>query len=155
MNGRWGSARRAARYSSGVNPDNPITAAPTQIAPGRFQLVVPDGWLQGRGAFGGLVLAPMVRAALLVATPGPERRVRTLTAEIVAPVLPGAADLSVEELRAGSGTTTLAVRLLQEGELRAHGVVVIGRARKDAPVWRGSIEMKPWRDAAPIPDGAL
>jgi len=133
-----------------MNREDDITTAPELVAPGRFRFTYPDGWQQGRGAFGGMVLAPMVRAAVAFAA-APERKARTLTAEIVAPVLSGPADLAVEELRAGSGTSTLAVRLIQEGELRAHAVVVLGRPRPGAPGWTPPPPpMRPWREVPPL-----
>ena len=60
------------------------------VAEGRYALDVPDGWAQGRGAFGGLVLGAMLRAVTR-AEPDPARRVRSVTGEIPAPVLPGLA----------------------------------------------------------------
>jgi len=106
----------------------------------RFALEVPDGLQQGRGAWGGVVTGAMVAAAQLV-DPRPEMAVRTLSAQLVAPVLVGRLNLHVEELRRGSATNTLAVRGLDEaGALLAHGVVVLGAARRgdampDGPPW--------------------
>lgn len=93
-----------------------------------FALDVPDGWQQGRGAYGGYVLATIVRAVEAVhATP--ERRLRTLTAELAGPLLPGAATIELDPLRVGSGTSTIAARVVQDGELKAHAVLVLGRDR--------------------------
>jgi hypothetical protein len=108
--------------------------------PLRFTLDVPDGLQQGRGAWGGVATGAMVAAAQLV-DPRPEMAVRTLSAQLVAPVLVGTLHVVVEVLRTGSATTTLAVRGLDErGALLAHGVVVLGSPRTgeampDGPAW--------------------
>lgn len=101
---------------------------PTRIDDRTFSLRVPDGWQQGRGAYGGYVLATIVRA-VEAAHGGSERAVRTLTAELAGPLLPGLATIEVDPLRLGSGTSTIAARLVQDGELKAHAVLVLGRDR--------------------------
>jgi len=93
-----------------------------------FAVDVPSGWTQGRGAFGGLVVGWMVRAAELCEADA-ARVVRTLSGQIVGPVQPGTASLSVETLREGSGVSTRAVRLVQGGAVLAHAVVSLGRPR--------------------------
>ena len=60
-----------------------------------------------------------------------ERPLRSLTAELCGPVMPGPATISVEPLRRGSGVTTLAARLEQGGEVLAHVVGVFGRPREE------------------------
>lgn len=125
--------------------------------PLRFTLDVPDGLQQGRGAWGGVVTGAMVSAAQQV-DPRPEMAVRTLSAQLVAPVLVGRLILHVEELRRGSATTTLAVRGIDEdGSLLAHGVVVLGAPRRgdampDGPGWLSVVppsELAPGPDAVP------
>jgi acyl-CoA thioesterase len=129
----------------------------TAVSPrgdGRYHIDVPDGWQQGRGAFGGLVLAYLVRAG--EATIGDDQRLlRSLTAEIVGPVLPGAAEVEVEILRAGSGVTTAAARLVQNGEVQAHAVLACGRPRAAyelAPVLAPP-PLPPWRELPVAPMG--
>jgi hypothetical protein len=94
----------------------------------------------------------MVRAIEAVEA-SPERPLRTLTAEICGPVLPGPAQIRVEPLRSGTGISTLAARLEQDGVVLAHAVAVLGRTRTSdvdfcdlAPP-----EAPPWRDVAPFP----
>jgi acyl-CoA thioesterase len=125
---------------------------------GRWQVVVPEGWAQGRGAFGGLVVGWMTRAAE-AAEVDSERTVRTLCAHIVGPVQVGPATLVVEPLREGSGVSTRAVKLLQPTrngaeELLAHAVVSLGRRRvADRDFTRGSAPQAPAAsslDVAPI-----
>lgn len=120
---------------------------------GHFAWEIPDGWQQGRGAYGGLVIAALVQAANLTVNgegKPPERPVRSVTAELPGPALVGACELKVETLRAGSGMSTVAVRLIQKGEVLAHAVVILGRSRVQEEGW---VELSPpwvppWRELA-------
>lgn len=101
---------------------------PLRLDEGRFAFDVADGWQQGRGAFGGLVLAAMARALEQhVAQPG--WPLRALNAEIFAPVTAGPAAIDVETLRRGTGVATLSARLGQEGEVRARATAAFGKPR--------------------------
>jgi acyl-CoA thioesterase len=126
--------------------------SPVARGEGRFSVDVPDGWQQGRGAFGGLVLAMLARAAEAAAA-DPGRALRSLSGQIVGPVQPGAADVAVEVLRAGSGVTAVAARLVQEGAVQAHAVVTLGKSRATfaAAPTMAPPAARPWRELAPIP----
>lgn len=89
---------------------------------------VPEGWQQGRGAFGGLTLALLARAAAATIDAA-ERPLRTVTGEIPAAVLVGPARVKVTPLRAGSGLTTLAAHLEQGADVVAHAVLGFGKTR--------------------------
>ncbi|MCY1008300.1 thioesterase family protein [Nannocystis pusilla] len=117
----------------------------TPTGPGQFRAEVPDGWQQGRGAFGGLVIALLVRAAAAAAA-DPTRPLRSLGAELCGPTQPGPADLFVDALRTGTGVTTLAVRLVQAGEVQAHAVAVHARTRDAGLQWT---ELRPPEFTAP------
>lgn len=95
---------------------------------GRYLATVPDGWQQGRGAFGGLVLGTLARA-MLHAEREADRTLRSLNGEIVGPVLPGRADVTVEALRRGNGVSSWEARLTQSGEVLARASAVFGKAR--------------------------
>jgi len=95
---------------------------------GTWAWTVPEGWRQGRGAFGGLTLATLVRAAS-ESPDAKDRALRTLTAEIPAAVASGASNVRVETLRAGSGLSTLVARVEQNGETVAHAVLSFGKTR--------------------------
>ena len=122
---------------------------PRRTGDRRFALEVPDGWQQGRGAFGGLVLGAAVRAVEGFAGQ-PDRPLRTLTAELCGPLLPGPAEILVEPLRLGTGTSTVAARVIQGDELAAHAVLVLGRHRTDdgAGIGMARPPMPDWRGQA-------
>lgn len=104
---------------------------PERTGEATFRFVVEDGWQQGRGAFGGLVVASLVRA-IEAAEGASDRRVRSVTAELPGPLLVGEAEIRVERLRAGTGVSTWAARTVQGGETVAHAVAVLGKARAHA-----------------------
>jgi acyl-CoA thioesterase len=123
-------------------------STPTRREPGVFQIDVPDGWQQGRGAFGGLVLAHLVRAIeAFDDSADAGRRLRSLTAEICGPVPTGVSALHVERLRTGTGVSTLAARIVRDGEVLAHAVGVLGRPRAEGTDFTALPDppMPPWR----------
>jgi hypothetical protein len=126
---------------------------PRSIGALRFSATIPEGWEQGRGAFGGLVVAALIRA-MEASEPTPDRSLRSLTAEICGPVLAGEIEIAVRVLRRGSGVTTLAAQIEQDGEVAAHAVGVLGRARADRPrrSFLAPPSPPPWREVAPLPD---
>ncbi|HWO27038.1 MAG TPA: thioesterase family protein [Kofleriaceae bacterium] len=119
-----------------------------------FRLDVPPGWRQGRGAFGGLTIGAAVRAIELRVA-DPRRKVRSVTAELTAPVEAGPAELAVDVLRSGSSVTVARAALRQAGEVRAHAVAVLAadRPATGALAWRELEPPRspPWRDLAPAP----
>ena len=113
------------------SPLTPFESATHVVArgDGTFAWVVPDGWQQGRGAWGGLVVAAIVRAAQ-ACEPDPDRSVRTVSAQITAPAVVGEHRLSVRAVRVGSAMSTWAARVeTAAGEPVAEGVVILGAAR--------------------------
>jgi hypothetical protein len=125
---------------------------------GAFAVDVPSGWLQGRGAFGGLVAAWLARAAEGTEA-DPERALRTLAVEIVGPVRVGPARLTVEPLRIGNGVSTYDVRLLQTEDggleaIQAHAVASFGKRRvpdRDFSVLRAPSDVPPASEVEPLP----
>ena len=135
------------------NADLTTLTTPRRTDAHRFSLDVPDGWQQGRGAFGGFVIASLARAIETVVDDR-SRTIRSLTATLCGPVAVGAADILVETLRIGSGTSALAARVVQDGEVQAHAVIVLGRTRNVTAQWSelGSPDaMPPWRDVPALP----
>ncbi len=116
---------------------------------------MPEGWRQGRGAYGGLTIAAAIRA-IEQRVADPRRVVRAVTAELPAPTLPGEARFAVDILRSGSSLTVARAALHQGDEVTAHAVVTLAATRaSDAPSWRElrPPDATPWRDAAVFPHG--
>jgi len=107
----------------------------------QFRLDVPAGWRQGRGAYGGYTIAALIRA--IEQTVGDHaREVRSVTAELPAPVEVGTAEVRVEILRTGNKLSAARAWLVQHGETRAHAVAILAATRPGA----GPLG---WRDLAP------
>lgn len=138
-----------------TDPDLDFEAVtrPVATATGHYTLEVPDGWQQGRGAFGGLVVCALVRA-IEHAAASPDRSLRTLMAALPGATGVGPAAIEVELLRVGSGQTTASARLLQGGELMASATAVLARARgADAEALTALAPplLRPWTEVAAIP----
>lgn len=130
---------------------------PTRIDGTRFSIVVPEGWRQGRGAFGGLCVAALVRA-IEATVADPARRVRSVTAELPGPVAAGAAEISVEVLRAGTGMSTVRAALAQPDGVKSHAVAILAATRKSADVaWQEHVApiAPAWTELAAVPHSPL
>ena len=132
--------------------DTPPFDLLTHITPsgaGRFAVQFPDGWHQGRGLFGGVVTAVLVRA---LEASAPDRPLRSLTAELCGPTQPGPAELQVETLRVGNAVSTVAVRLVQAGQVQAHAVGVLGQDRGTVAdrTLLAAPEPSDWRSLEPL-----
>lgn len=123
-------------------------STPTADGEGRYTWDVPDGWQQGRGAFGGLVLAALIRAFETECDTG-EQPLRSIDATLCGPVLAEEAQIAVETLREGSNTTSLAAKLTQADSVRAHATTLFGRRRVDDGDWNDldAPELGDWRGA--------
>lgn len=117
--------------------------------------MVPDGWQQGRGAWGGLVVAAAVRAAQ--AAEGGSRPVRSVTAHMLAPIPAGPTRVVSSEVRRGSSTSTWQIDFYPDGsDLAMSVVVILGEPR---PGDRVEFESPPiptvadWHDVDLIPLG--
>ncbi|HEY4176030.1 MAG TPA: thioesterase family protein [Kofleriaceae bacterium] len=122
------------------------------IAGDQFAFDVPGDWKQGRGLFGGLGIAAMIRA-IETRVADPSRKVRTVTAELAGPVLSGASEISVEILRAGNSVTVARAVLSQEDGVKTHVVAVLAASRKATTDGWQKLEpptVKPWAELAPI-----
>jgi len=118
---------------------------------GLFRAHIPDGWQQGRGAFGGLVLGTLARA-ILASEPDPLRTLRAFNGEVCGPVLPGPARVSVRILRRGKSLSNIEATLDQGSDIlvRASGIVA---ATRKAPVGvhaPTAPAQPPWQDIAPV-----
>ncbi len=82
----------------------------------REEILIPDGWMQGRACFGGLVAALLYQHLAVCHV---QRPVRSLMISFVAPVTVGPARLCATVLREGGSVTQAECRLIQDGETRA------------------------------------
>lgn len=121
------SAFGASSFASSAADFRALTT-PRYQGDGAYVIDIPDTWQQGRGAFGGLILAMLVRA-IRSHEPDRERALRSLTAALTGPVQPGVAQIRVDVLRNGSGVSTLSAQLVQANEVLAHVVAILGRTR--------------------------
>ncbi|MFO0561501.1 MAG: thioesterase family protein [Polyangiales bacterium] len=122
---------------------------------GAWVLDVPDRWQQGRGAFGGFVLASLVRAMERACGDG-SRSLRALSATIAAPVLAQRSVIDASVLRAGAGLTAVTSTLSQEGAPLAHAIGTFAKDRQlDFVGWRelAPPELGDWRAADVVPVG--
>jgi hypothetical protein len=119
-----------------------------------FRAYVPDGWQQGRGAFGGYVLATLLRA-MEAAEPDRKRSVRTLTGDLCGPVLPGTAEIMVRVLRRGSHQTNYAAELRQGPAVLAIASSVFSTARPQPSLASPLVPPAPadWQTAPVMPVG--
>ncbi|MBI1351988.1 MAG: hypothetical protein GC156_12820 [Actinomycetales bacterium] len=90
---------------------------------------VPDGWQQGRGAWGGLAVGAIV-GAVVRAEPDPSRSVRSVSMQISAPVLVGRHQVVASAIRVGRGMSTWEVSVTDaDGARVSGGTVITGSAR--------------------------
>jgi len=118
---------------------------------------VPDGWQQGRGAWGGLAIGAMIIAVEQAETGqssgGPDRTVRSVSMQLCGPAVIGLSEVTVEPVRIGTGMSTWSVRVTDpQSSVIATGTVITGvpRGSSDAP------SSTPWSPleapAAPRPE---
>ena len=101
----------------------------TRVSANEHAFDLPDGWQQGRGAFGGLVLGAAL-AAIVLDEPDAARVPRSLTGEICGPALPVASRLTTRLLRRGKNQTNMAVTFTQGDGIVAHASAVLATERK-------------------------
>jgi acyl-CoA hydrolase len=118
------------------------------VVDGHASFDCPADWAQGRSTFGGLVVAAGLKA--LRAQAGPVQRPRSVQAAFLKPLVPGAAEISLGQLRRGRSTTYSDAVVSQQGEACATVGAVFGRPRDSALRVDG-----PPPPAVPPPDGVV
>jgi hypothetical protein len=129
------------------------TAIAAGDCPNVFHANIPDGWQQGKGAFGGLVIAILTRG-LIASDDDRSRTLRSLSADLCAPALPGPAIVEVSTLRRGGSITYADARLVQDGAIIARASAALATPRPVAPaemVATPPSRRPPWNDAAVLP----
>ena len=113
---------------------------------------VPDLWQQGKGAFGGVVVGLLTRA-IMASEPDRSRSLRSLSAELCAPALPGPVLVRVSTLRRGASISFVEARLEQGDALVAHASAALAAPRKLAPaaIRPAPPARVPWRDVPSLP----
>lgn len=127
-----------------------------QDSEGSLTWSVPDGWQQGRGAWGGLVVAACVTAVQM--RESASRPVRAITVQMAGPVMVGDQRIVVTEVRRGSAMTTWNVDIIDDrGAAAVHASVICG-APRDMDVDRTSEwgcarmgDAPPWSAVPEIP----
>jgi len=116
------------------------------------QWVVPDGWQQGRGAWGGLVVAAHLRA---VQECDAQRAIRTICCQIPAPVPVGTQQCEVAAVRVGSGMSTWQSTMTnaQSGDVVSVATVLHAqpRALVDLPPIVGTVSRPDAPEADQVP----
>ena len=112
--------------------DEATIVVPT--APDGYAWDVPDGWQQGRGAWGGLVVGALARS-VLDAEPDSGRTLRSVSAQISAPAVVGRHHIQVRLVRRGRSMSTWSATLHDEQDRAVASLVaILGTARgADAP----------------------
>ena len=108
------------------------------LGEGRFGVTISRDWWVVAGPNGGLVAALIVKAAEAAGTePGDraQRTTRSVTVHYLLPPAEGPAELVTSVERAGRAVWFVSVRLVQDGKVRALGLVALGIAR---PPGRGA-----------------
>ncbi len=127
-----------------------LASAVHPLGDGRFRVVIPDGWQQGRGAYGGLVLATLLRA-IEATEPDRTRTTRTLMGELIGPVVPGEHEIVTRVLRRGAHQSNIRAELLIAGDVVAESSVVLSHTRPTVPVALARIEMPRVDDLRIVP----
>jgi hypothetical protein len=101
----------------------------TPLNDGSFGWTVPDGWQQGRGAWGGLVVGALLNA-VTSSEEDAGRAVRSVNVRMAAPALVGPLVIDVAPGRRGTSMSTWSARLVDErGRLVADLGAMLGSAR--------------------------
>jgi hypothetical protein len=131
-----------------------ITALSTYGAGRTFTWEVPDGWQQGRGAYGGLPIGAMVSA---VEQTDSDRPVRSVSLQLAGPALVGRHTVRVHPIRIGSRMSTWSVSVESDEGLVASGAVISGVSRsadegQDAQVGAAQMPAVPPSENVPVVD---
>ncbi len=89
---------------------------------------VPQGWLQGRTVYGGVVAAMLMHKAISLIN-NPAQGLLNASVTFVGPVQQARAQLTAEILRQGKSVTTVEVRLWQDGAVQSILLASFGVAR--------------------------
>lgn len=100
----------------------------TRTAAGTYTWEVDPTWFQGRGTFGGLQGAALVRS-MARETGDPARELRSLHVHYAAPLLDGTVQLYVKTERTGARSSFMSARIVQSGKVATLATATFGGAR--------------------------
>ncbi|WP_017626507.1 thioesterase family protein [Nocardiopsis chromatogenes] len=117
-----------------------------------FDAELDPQWAVGDKLHGGYLMAVMGRAAART-TGGAHPDLTAMAASFVRPPLPGPAQVEVETLRAGKGSSRVRVRLTQDGEPCVEAIATSGALDGGAPYWSRTepAALPPEHDCLPSP----
>lgn len=123
-------------------------------APGRWKGGFTRPWFQGRGAYGGLVAAVLLRGMTEVVGDA-LRAVRTLTVHFCAPAVEGESTLHAERVRAGFTVSHATARIVQGEQTVALASATFAAGRHDATAYCDLVapSLPAPAEVAPVPDG--
>lgn len=121
----------------------------------RFVADIDEAWLQGRGAYGGLISAGALRAMMNVVDDA-RRAPRTLDVHFCAPARPGPLVLEVAVERTGSTVCTVSCRGRQEGQVVCLATAAFAFPRPGVEAARFAARLPPTapvlHDVEPVPE---
>lgn len=100
----------------------------SKTEPGVYEHQVESKWLQGRGAFGGLVAGAAIRAMTDVIDSS-DHRIRSLNVEFCAPVVAQSAVMTAQVVRQGNSVINAGARIQQDDETKATASATFCRHR--------------------------
>jgi acyl-CoA thioesterase len=121
------------------------------IGDGRYRGVLGEDWYQGRGVFGGLISAIVLRS-IERTVDDPARSARTLALFLAAPAIAGECVVRTAIERAGKYVTQASARVECGGELVASAIATYARPRESALVHR-SVPMPAFPPPHRVPAG--
>lgn len=122
----------------------------TMQSPGHFTWQVPDGWQQGRGAWGGLVTGAVARA-IAAHEPDADRTLRTISIHMSGPVVVGRSRIEVSPVRVGTNMSTWSATITDEAdETTVHAIGITSRPR--VPDLHDEIKAWPHVSAPELPE---
>lgn len=136
------------------SPSFTQACALTPVASGAWSATVDPGWLQGRGAFGGLVAAMLLRAGQELCGQ-PARLPRTLNVHFCAPALPGRLDVTARVARQGATISHVVAEAHQQGGLVTTAVITFAASRPGATLAHNTLvlpaDVLPFAETQPVP----
>ncbi len=102
-----------------------------EVGEGTFLGSFPERWYQGRGAFGGVVAATMIRGLDKVVD-DESKRLRSMQVQFCGPLVEADARMEVRIQRRGSSVINASVRIMQAGEVKTTALALYGGMRNSS-----------------------